>query len=868
MAFRTFTEEEFESWARESLVDFEIALPKMGKELVIRHDTKIGGLEIHIYTSLTRQAGQTRDKGEDAIRCILYDRNAGKIVTSAKKILRTEGATTIWSRLNERVAELMQAANEFRVSNRFCTKCGSHTVTRINRRTQEEFQGCAAYPKCGDKQYVRHKYPLQYNPWPTLPDEPPIPSEPVQQPTVSMTEMIIPPVEVEPVIPTIEGVIDIVDEDKVSPAAEYPFIQYSFEQFNRVQSAVFQHRLWEKDCNLVLGTTTSSGKTITAELAMGHTLAQGQKVIYVSPLKSLTQEKFDEWKVKFAQYNIEIMTGDYTMNDRRASQLMQADIICLTSEMVDSRTRNYQSEKSQWMYKVGLVIVDETHIISTNRGHAVEAGLMRFTRLVPSARMWLLSATMPNVGDFRQWLTNANGKQTEVINSAWRPTQLDWHFVNHMIIGNYQEIQADKRKKALEVVSAKPDEKYLVFVHDKTMGRALSRMFTEAGVENQFHNADLGLEDRLEIERSFADRQNGLRVLISTSTLAWGRTLPARNVVIVGTTRGIEEVDELDFIQMAGRAGRFGVDPKGDCYFVMDNKSRWMDVIANPRSVTSTLLDEGILGFHILAEVKNGEIYDKATLDKWFDRSLAKIQAPVDSELVDKVLIQLQNWGMLIVDERGYYKITRLGRVSATLYFLPQDVAHWATHFNEMDMQGLWESDLALSYALGTTPSMMMDYVPRSEVERVQEYVDGVREIWRGRVQMSVLAADLHDLLTGEGGSPATRGMQADIDRITEALVWIDGIKNWQRKDFWKALPIRIKYGVSQELVELCGLPGIGAVRAKKLHAAGITSVREVLQHREAVEEVVGSKTASKVFQAARGQLRIKQLETDAEDEA
>ena len=104
-----------------------------------------------------------------------------------------------------------------------------------------------------------------------------------------------------------------------------------------------------KDVNLVLGTTTSSGKTIAAELFMGRTLMRKmKKVLYISPLKSLTEEKYQEWKKTFPKHNICILTGDYVLSPKKSRELNRADIIVLTSEMIDSRTRKKDSEKSEF----------------------------------------------------------------------------------------------------------------------------------------------------------------------------------------------------------------------------------------------------------------------------------------------------------------------------------------------------------------------------------------------------------------------------------------------------------------------------------------------------------------------------------------
>lgn len=117
--------------------------------------------------------------------------------------------------------------------------------------------------------------------------------------------------------------------------------------------------------------------------------------------------------------------------------------------------------------------------------------------------------------------------------------------------------------------------------------------------------------------------------------------LPARNVIILGVTRGISAVDELDIIQMAGRAGRVGFDTEGFCFLICDDKRRWINIISNPRNIESTLLNVGILGFHILAEIKIGIIKDFDSLNSWFARSLAFVQEKWDKELIDLVLLKL-----------------------------------------------------------------------------------------------------------------------------------------------------------------------------------------------------------------------------------
>jgi len=860
MSFVKVSKAQFTKWAdAEFLIGgWSYKKPIRGKELVIViPDKDLPALEYHIYTTLTDETKVSRDLGKDAIRITLYDVKSAKPVTGTKRVNRTEGATTIWERMQDRLEEVKEVASRLN----FCRKCGAHQVKRTKRSDGSTFLACTGWPACPDTSAAKSKYPFKHNVVATQNKV-----TPYAQAKKDIDAMLSESNKTGEVIVTstqCQGTELVAEEDNIA-TSEYPYAVFPFPKFNRVQSTIMKEEFWKKDINLVLGTTTSSGKTVAAELFMANTLQAGEKVVYVSPLKSLTQEKYEEWGERYSQYNIMILTGDYVLTDARAKELNKADLICLTSEMIDSRTRNHQSEKSEWMFGVRLVIVDESHIISTNRGHAVEVGLMRFAKLVPKAKILCLSATMPNVEDFKVWLTKLNGKNTEVINSDWRPTKLSWHFLPHVTYGSYFDIQADKRSKALELVMAKPKEKFLVFVHDKNTGRMLERTFKSSEIETAFHNADLSLTDRLSIERSFADKEKGLRVIISTSTLAWGRSLPARNVVIVGAHRGINEVDELDIIQMAGRAGRLGIDPCGDCFLICDDVYRWQHTVKNPRKVESTLLSKSILGFHLLAEIKNNTIFNWDTMQTWFERTLATLQLSVDDDLLKKTFLQLEKWGMLFNDDSAddgtdVYKITRLGRVSATLYYFPEDIFHWSKMFGIMHEEDLWTSDLALAYVLGTTPSLSLGYVPKAEIIRVEEFTSHVAGIWPGerwRLKQSIMATDLYDLLSQGEKSYMVKNIQNDIDRIAQALTWIDGIKKWKPEGYWNALPMRIRYGIGYELVELCALPGIGAVRAKKLYAEGLSTIKDVKQHPEIVNKLMGKTLANAVLKSANALVR------------
>lgn len=828
MSYVTISKSEFQEWINKSHPDFQWMLPKRGKEWVLRkRDNFFPTLEYHVYTSL--DGDSTRDVGEDAIRVQLFDSKSCKVISSEKKVLRTAGRTTVFERIDDRLLDLRDIAH----STPFCNKCGSHKTEKINRTTGQAFYGCSSFPGCPDLTIRQSYYPL-ISPEAKL-------QERSQATAYKQATQLAFSSEKIPETELLETEV---------PTSSYPHIKYNFPTFNRVQSTLIGKVGYDTDCNLVLGTATSTGKTISAEIFMGHTLNEGKKVVYVSPLKSLTQEKYSDWSETFADKNICILTGDYVMTPQREREINEADIICLTSEMLDSRSRKHQSEKSSWMKRVGLVVVDESHILTApERGHAVEAGLVRFSHIVPQARLLLLSATMPNVDDFERWLTKLNQKPTKVVNSSWRPTQLDWNFVEFDACGSYMEVRATKMNLAVQLVQQKPDEKYLVFVHDKNTGHALRGILIDSGIEAEFHNGDLPLEDRLVIEGEFRKREGGSRVMIATSTVAWGVSMPARNVVIVGTHRGINEVDELDIIQMGGRAGRFGIDPKGDVFLITENAKEWEYKIRNPRPVLSTLLRREVLGFHILAEIQTRNVTDRFSLERWFDRTLAKVQTDVDAELVNYVMCELKTWGMVTETESGEYRITRLGAVSASLYYFPRDIYEWSIKFGNIASRNGWDEDLNLAYALGTCPSWQFGYIPRNDEERVRRFSAAVRGTGVfENVSDSVVAADVYDLLCGHPPKMTVRQIQYDAERICTALQFIDRVKDWKVPDFWKLLQLRLKYGAPADIAALCAIPGVGVARARKLHTLGIKTVEDFIDpdNSATVIKAVGKSVVSK----------------------
>ena len=159
--------------------------------------------------------------------------------------------------------------------------------------------------------------------------------------------------------------------------------------------------------SVLVSIPTASGKTLIAMLSiLSHISKHKTKVVYLSPLRALASEKFEEFK-KLEKLNLDrkikvaISTGD---SDSTDNKLDDADVIILTNETMDANMA-YQRD---WVYEIGLVVSDEIHLIGDDtRGPTLEIVLTRlrsgFIGKNPP-KIIGLSATISNSNELADWL--------------------------------------------------------------------------------------------------------------------------------------------------------------------------------------------------------------------------------------------------------------------------------------------------------------------------------------------------------------------------------------------------------------------------------------------------------------------------------
>jgi helicase len=651
-------------------------------------------------------------------------------------------------------------------------------------------------------------------------------------------------------------VIQIEHCEDMLPTSRYRYAKWDFKKFNPIQSKLLE--TFKGDSNIAIAAATSAGKTVCAEMYMAYEARKrGGKSIYVGPLKALAKEKEQDWtdaSHHFNDLNISIVTGDYRLTKHRVDELDESDVIVMTPEMLASRCRNHKSDKSSFLKDVGTVVFDESHLLTVpSRGDHIEVALMKLADINPDVRIVLLSATMPNVDEICGWVCELTGRDTYYLESDYRPCPLHIHYETYYDGENtYDSNERQKVESACAIIEDYNEDKFLVFVHTKRTGHLMLQELERYGITAEFHNADLLLKDRLALEDRFKNKD--LRVIVATSTLAWGLNLPARRVIVTGVHRGLSVVENYDVWQMVGRAGRPRFDPVGDAYILVPEtqKREWITKLNKKSPIRSTLLEYvgrednphyKTLAFHVVSEIHRGTIKTKEAFKDWFSYSLAYYQdIGFNEDVLENTINLLLQCKAIKINEDGEYQCTAIGTIASMFYFSPFDVSDLRRNFRFVFEKNIGDNDFALAMALGNIDSFRWGVVNRYEREQMSGFELKVKRMF-GENSFTASAIKMgfayYNMLKGIKNVPAFQALQGaltvDLDRTMQVVTAIDSMASrWDKKEELKTLRLRLRYGVGPELVQLCQIPNIGQVRAKRLVKQRIKNLDDFLSFDEA----------------------------------
>jgi helicase len=554
--------------------------------------------------------------------------------------------------------------------------------------------------------------------------------------------------------------------------------------------------------NLVLASPTASGKTLVAELcALKHILEKNGKTIYLTPLRALASEKFEDFrkytsitKADGRRVRIGISTGDFDSTD---PWLERYDIIITTNEKADSLLRH----RAKWMDEISLVVADEVHLLNeAERGPTLEVVLARLMQVNPDMQILALSATINNVDEIAQWL------KAEYITTEWRPVALKEGVLLHEEV-QYKDGDARKVEKRtkdpltnLLLNTIRAGGQALVFTSTRKNAASLAKKLstevegtlskpTKRALEHDaarilaagertrlsealadivkcgaaFHHAGLGGGHRKIIEDSF--REGKIKVLTATPTLAFGVNLPARTVVIQDYRRyeagyGYYPISVLEYKQMAGRAGRPKYDKVGEAILLAktsDEADYLLEsyVLARPERIWSRLAVERIMRGHVLATIAADFAHTENGIYEFFGKTFYAHQYDTEAikGIIGKILKYLYDEEMIEVvsDE---INATRFGKRVSELYI---DPVSGVIIRDALRRKPTYLTDVSFLHMIAHTPDMgpvlrpysrEMDEVAVFMEEHKPELLTDMPDEWEDRITYEEFLGEVKTAMT------------------------------------------------------------------------------------------------------------------------
>uniref|UniRef100_A0A3B3RIN2 DNA 3'-5' helicase n=1 Tax=Paramormyrops kingsleyae TaxID=1676925 RepID=A0A3B3RIN2_9TELE len=458
----------------------------------------------------------------------------------------------------------------------------------------------------------------------------------------------------------------------VTEIAQFRSVFKEFPYFNYVQSKALDDILYTSK-NFVACAPTGSGKTVLFELAIIRLLMEvpapwhSVKVVY-APIKALCSQCYENWRQKFGSLglNCKELTGDTEIDD--FFEVQDAHVIMTTPEKWDSMTRKWRLSSPVQLVK--LFLIDEIHVVKdSTRGATLEVVVSRMKTMnayrdggdhqsrLPM-RFVAVSATIPNIADVAEWLSDALGPASCLqLDESYRPVKLrklvlgfpcgtnqtDFKFdlsLNYKmanIIQTYSDqkptlVFCSTRKGVQQSASVlAKDARFIMSVEQKQLMKYANSLLDSKlklithGVG--FHHAGIDVSDRKIIEDVFTA---GDLPVLTTSTLAMGVNLPAHLVVIKSTVHYVggscEEYSEMDILQMIGRAGRPQFDTTATAVIMTrsQTKAKYLKLVSGSETIES--LHKHLVE-HLNAEIVLHTISDVNVALDWIRSTFLYIRA-------------------------------------------------------------------------------------------------------------------------------------------------------------------------------------------------------------------------------------------------
>lgn len=395
--------------------------------------------------------------------------------------------------------------------------------------------------------------------------------------------------------------------------------------------------------SVIVSAPTGAGKTLIVDFAIDEALQHNQRLIYTSPIKALSNQKYRDFCSTYGRENIGILTGDVTIN-------REAPVLIMTTEILRNMLYIDGADSPELQNVMGVVF-DEIHYINDpSRGVVWEESLVL---LPPTIPIILLSATIPNGEEIQNWLETIKGRKFALIKHHHRPVPLRTYYFDGTLRKYqgtvsfspkiYKQVKKGRKKRKgkksepkpkrdmihgnsvfspVEVVSSLDNTYFpaIYFVFSRKACEKAARFVSESRVKlltraeeeairlhiKEYASDFNAIEELRQIEEELEYVRHGVafhhagcvpilkefvetlfakglvKVLFATETFAMGLNLPAKSVLFHALEKFDGESFRImtpsEFHQMAGRAGRRGIDTFGNAVIVVNLEADEEDI--------------------------------------------------------------------------------------------------------------------------------------------------------------------------------------------------------------------------------------------------------------------------------------------------
>lgn len=419
-----------------------------------------------------------------------------------------------------------------------------------------------------------------------------------------------------------------------------------------------------EDKNLLVVSATASGKTLVGELAGIPKAMKHKKLIYLTPLVALANQKYRDFKKQYEPLGMKVAIKVGSNRVKAKGELRianksvkKADIIVATYEGLDFllRSGNYGQ-----LSNMGTVVIDEIHMLDEEeRGPRLNGLVRRLMTIFPKAQLIGLSATVKNSKQI------ANDFNMKLVEYKERPVPLERHLIFTKSEFEKKDLLGKLSKKEFESKSSKGYRgQTIVFTNSRRKTHQIAQQIEKKGITTAAYHAGLSYSKKVKIEKGFANQE--ISTVVTTAALAAGVDFPASQVLFETLRMGNKWLTNNEFSQMLGRAGRPTFHDIGKVYLLPELGKEFDNESEEQKAIE--LLDSDVDS--ITVEFEEDDAYEEVLADisaiknadiRKIKKRYNKIESPVLFEevmnlLYDKKLIKPKK------GERFIYIPTKYGR--------------------------------------------------------------------------------------------------------------------------------------------------------------------------------------------------------------